>query len=269
MEVWCGEPDVPERRDLEHILVALGLSYGKSPLVARRPDRIRRLLHEAEREISSPADVDAVMTPGAPLVHEQVEPRLLVIREGGGIPFYVFIERGIGRKQSRFERLDRFNGVVERYRVGFSRERLVKNIYVYGHALERLYDAVGRVAHLDRRLHGALCLLLQVLRAAVPELRYVEYGVKDGGRVARPFLPLMPDRRFLKVNAPRAHVVACIAAYEVRRRESRVEIEHLPELDLFGRNRVFLVFWCNGRYRFEQRGRLFHRLVFCAGYPGC
>src|SRR3990167_10095611 len=53
-----------------------------------------------------------------------------------------------------------------------------------------------------------------------------------------------------------------IAAYEVRSREPRIEIEHLPELCLFGCHGVFLVLGSGCRYGLEERGRLFHRIVF-------
>ena len=62
-------------------------------------------------------------------------------------------------------------------------------------------DVLLRRRHLDRIHHGTTGLLLQILRAPVPELRPIEDRIQDGRSVAAAALPAMPDRR-LRASTP-------------------------------------------------------------------
>src|SRR5690606_30525551 len=115
---------------------------------------------------------------------EERQPALLLLGEGRLVALKVEVKGRAGRDERALERRDGPREVVERQRVVLAWEGLLEERLVAGLA-QALDGLLGREVHLDVRLDGALGLLLERRRAAVPELGRQEGRVEDGRAVAR------------------------------------------------------------------------------------
>ena len=148
------------------------------------------------------------------------------------------VEARVRRNQCRLKGLDRLRHVVEGHRRRVIRESLLEFGDIGGNAAQRRLDGGWRVVHLDARLHRSLGLRLEILGAAVPELRDVEHRVQHGRRAARTFLPAMTDGGRARVDAAGAQIVAGRAAKQLALGKTRLEKQLAAQFDLGGRDLV-------------------------------
>ena len=260
VEVGRRDGDVPQGCCAEHILIVCSLGDLEPALIIGRQHLGAGLLDYTEGIIAVATHVDAAVARGASLFHEVPKSCFLHVREREVVAIQVFVE-GRGRDQSRLEGLNRDGHVIERHGIVFVRERGFEPLDILRHAAERRDNLLGCVRHLDAGLDRTFGLSSQILGAAVPELRIVEYGIEDGRRVSRPFLPSVADRRLEVVITAGREVVARVATEDAARRQPRIEEQRLAELDLLFRDAITLDGWNRRRQRLEDRGGEFSQIL--------
>ena len=175
------------------------------------------------------------------------------------------IERRVRRNQRGFENSDGFLRVCKRDRIRLAWKRPGESVMITGYAFQLLRHMRGRRRHLQRIDHRAAGLLLQIFGPPVPELRRVENRVQHGGRVPPAVLPPVTDGGRLSVRASEAEIVASVAADDMARGKTGVEIQHLAEFDLTGRRGVAGKLGRTGRDRLKLLLRPRHQVLLGHG----
>jgi len=171
-----------------------------------------------------------------------------------------------GRHQLALERPHRLGEIVIGDRVFLAGKGRPKCLDIARHRLEDFDDVfLRRHRHFDRVEHRALGLLLDIGRAAVPELRHVSGGVVDGRRVPVAVLSFVPFRSRLVVDAVGFQLVATVAGERLGLGQARLVVQHPAETHfLFGDRVLFGNHHLRqpaedlqlGRIRLDRRGPL-------------
>src|SRR5699024_5473115 len=124
MEVGRGQRDISQRRRLEDVLVTRGSCYLEATFIVSRQHFAAWPLHDAEREVSLPAQVDAAMARRASLGHEDFESPLFRSVQSLHLSAQELIEPGVGREQCRLKYFNGTRHVFKGDRVFFTGKRL-------------------------------------------------------------------------------------------------------------------------------------------------
>lgn len=131
--------------------------------------------------------------PEQPLLMNRVSPSFCTGGKCVRLSFEEAIERRIRGDQRCFEYCDRLLRVGQADGVGLVGKRLGKRVAVTWNSFKLGGDMLRRRGHFHRVDHGTAGLLLQILGAAVPELRGVENRVQDCRRIATAMLPAVTE----------------------------------------------------------------------------
>ena len=243
VEVRIGQFDVTQGRHLEVEAVAI-LAGDGNPAFGRAGCLV--ILDDAHLLEGIAAHCRAVVTGHAAAVLEQLVAGEFLGVEGLLVALQPLVEARIRRDEGFLEGGDGLGDPVD---VHFGRaESLLEGAHVAGDGFQGGDRVLVGEGHFAGVGDGASGLLLQILRAAVPELGEVEARVEDGRGVDRAFLPAVADGALQVVRAAHGQVVAGVTRDEAGLRQAGIEEQHLAELDR-GRVAGF-----GGRYRLDGFG---------------
>jgi TolB-like protein/DNA-binding winged helix-turn-helix (wHTH) protein len=226
VEIRVGELDVAQCRHLEVEAVRILAGHGAAALGRRGALVGLDDAHALERRA---AERLAVVAGDAAAVAEQDVAGQLILAERVIVAPEPVVEARVGRDQRLLEGSDRLRHAV--HGDAGAAEHPGEGVSIAGDRLEHRHRERVRHRHLDLGLDRPAGLLLEVGRAAVPELRHGEARVQHGGRIHRPRGPLVADRGLEVVGAAARQVVAGVARDDPGHRQARLEEQHLAELD--------------------------------------
>ena len=212
VEIRRRQFDVAKWWHAEYILVIRRMCNNETALVGWRQDSRSRPLDHSERRVRLTTYVNACMAGGAALVHEQLQAFFLICSQSIRIATEVFVEGSVWREKGPLERGNGRRRVRKSDRVCLRWKGILEQLRIAGNALQRFHDMLDARSHLQRVLHRAGGLLLQVCRPAVPKLRLIENGVEYRRRVPAPLLRFVTDGRRQHINAAKPDLMAGVAA---------------------------------------------------------
>src|ERR1035437_3849337 len=183
------------------------------------------VVETAVAEVGAPVACRAVS-----LAVEDLKSLLLQRGQRAVVSTHVAIEARVGGDDGSLEGGDRVGYLLHGHRA-FA-EHAHEGIDVTRDGVQRVDHHFVRVAHLDRVLDRPFGLLLERGRASVPELQRVVGGIRNRRRPASAHLASDALAGRPGVGPPFGRVVAGGAADGVIARETRIEVELLPEMDL-------------------------------------